>query len=60
MLDALPLCHQWCYSIVREAIAGGHGSFRREWQDGGEARAERTSRWLSDHAEALRAGLLTP
>ena len=58
LIEALPECHRWCYSIVCAAVAEGHGSFSRLWHDGGGAQcAERTGRWLSQCAPTLRTAL---
>ena len=57
VVQALPECHRWCYSIVRAAVAEGHPAFSRQWRDGGTHRAERTGRWLIRAAPQLRAAL---
>ena len=51
--------HEWCYAIVRSAVADGHETFGRMWHDGGRQRAERTRRWIADHRDQMRAALDT-
>jgi len=60
LADVLPLTHEWCYRIVRRAVAGGHETFERMWRDGGRIRAERTQSWLMTHADAIRAAVCRP
>lgn len=57
MVDAVVHTHEWCYAIVREAVAAGHPTFGFEWSaGGGRLRARRTRDWLASHAtEMLRA-----
>ena len=57
LVEALPECHRWCYSIVREAIADGHATFTHQWRTGGAHRAERTGRWLAQSAPQLLTAL---
>jgi hypothetical protein len=57
MVEALVPCHDWCYGVVRRAVASGHDVFGLYWRDGGESRAERTRRWLATHGPDLRAAL---
>jgi hypothetical protein len=57
MVEAFVPCHDWCYSVVRRAVASGHEAFGLYWREGGELRAERTRRWLATHASELRASL---
>jgi len=41
--DRAPVhAHDWCYDIVRDAVAGGHEKFGRIWREGGRVRADRT------------------
>lgn len=56
-VDAAPCCHEWCYSVVLDAVASGHRTFGREWRLGGRQRAERTGRWLSQQAPRIRTAL---
>lgn len=56
--DALAPAHEWCYRIVRRAVAGGHQTFERVWREGGDARAQRTQHWLVTHKDAIRAAVL--
>ena len=57
MVEAFVPCHDWCYSVVRRAVASGHEAFGLYWRRDGEARAERTNRWLATHGVELRAAL---
>ena len=57
MVEAFVPCHDWCYSVVRRAVASGHEAFGLYWRAGGGSRAERTRRWLAAHGSDLRAGL---
>jgi hypothetical protein len=57
VVDALVHTHDWCYGVVRTAVAGGHEPFGRMWNEGGELRAERTRRWLAQHGAQMRAVL---
>jgi hypothetical protein len=57
--DAVLHAHEWCYAIVRSAVADGHQTFGRIWHDGGRQRAARTRRWLAAHREQMRAALDT-
>jgi mannitol 2-dehydrogenase len=54
MVDA----HDWCYRVVRDAVAGGHEAFGRMWRGGGERRAVRTRRWLAATHEPMRAAVV--
>src|ERR671915_1597155 len=49
--------HERCYRVVRTALGGGHETFGRMWREGGQARTERTRRWLASHRRPKRAGL---
>lgn len=55
LADALVPAHEWCYRIVRRAIADGHETFERMWREGGRGCALRTHRWLVANREAIRA-----
>jgi hypothetical protein len=57
LADALAPAHEWCYRIVRRAVAGGHETFERMWQEEGRARAQRTHQWLVTHRHAIRAAV---
>lgn len=57
LIDAMVPCHDWCYQIVRDAVASGHGTFRRYWLGGGRRSEQDTRRWLSTHTAQLRAAL---
>jgi hypothetical protein len=57
VVDAMVTAHEWCYDIVRAAVAGGHPTFERIWRDGGSTRAERTVSWLESNAPRMRAAL---
>jgi phosphotransferase family enzyme len=57
VVEAAVPTHQRCYRVVRAALGDGHETFGRMWRDGGEARAERTQRWLASHGRQMRAAL---
>ena len=57
VVEALPYAHDWCYDIVRTAVAGGHATFGDLWRTGGRLRAQRTHAWLASHADEMRAAL---
>jgi Phosphotransferase enzyme family len=57
MVEAFVPCHDWCYAVVRRAVASGHETFGLYWRDGGELRAERTRRWLATHGLDIAAAL---
>jgi hypothetical protein len=57
MVDAMVHCHDWCYEIVRLAVASGHEAFGLYWSQGGKPRAERTRRWLATRAPEMRGAL---
>ena len=57
MIDAIVECHDWCYRIVRDAVAGGHQAFGDQWNHRGEQRAGRTRRWLTMRIPEMRASL---
>ena len=57
VVEAMPHAHDWCYDIVRTAVAGGHATFGGMWRGGGRMRAERTHGWLMSHAGEMRAAL---
>ena len=50
MLDA----HDWCYGVVRTAIADGHQPFREMWHAGRRGLAQRT-RLDDGHGDEMRA-----
>ena len=58
LADAVVPAHEWCYRIVRRAVADGHETFGRMWHDGGQRCAQRTHQWLVAHQEAIRATVL--
>jgi hypothetical protein len=57
MVDAMVHCHDWCYTVVRDAVASGHEAFGLYWDQGGSERTERTQRWLATRGPELRAAL---
>jgi hypothetical protein len=57
VVDAMVAAHEWCYDIVRAAVANGHSTFERIWHDGGCRRAERTVTWLATHGAHMRDAL---
>jgi hypothetical protein len=57
LVEAMVDAHDWCYSIVRRAVAAGHEGFGLYWVGGGKPRAERTRRWLARHGPQMRRAL---
>jgi hypothetical protein len=57
VVDAMVDAHDWCYRVVRDAVAAGHEPFGRMWHGGGAERAVRTRAWLAAHADEMRAVL---
>jgi hypothetical protein len=57
MIEAFVPCHNWCYGVVRRAVAAGHEVFGPYWRAGGESRTERTRHWLATHGADMRAAL---
>ena len=57
VIEAMVDSHDWCYDIVRGAVAAGHEAFGLYWRGGGKPRAERTRRWLANHAPQMRSAL---
>lgn len=57
VVDAMVHTHDWCYSVVRSAVSGGHAALGQMWCAGGEARARRTRSWLASHADEMRSAL---
>lgn len=57
VVDALVSTHDWCYAIVRRAVADGHEVFERDWHAGGAVRADRTRAWLAANDRVLRTAL---
>lgn len=57
VVEAAVHTHDWCYAVVREAVAGGHVPFGRMWREGGEGRARRTRRWLASNGPQMLAAL---
>jgi hypothetical protein len=55
VIDAMVHTHDWCYAVVRKAVADGHVQFRLLWRGEGERRATRTRRWLVSHDAQMRA-----
>ena len=53
-IDALLPAQEWCYDVVRAAVASGHPTFGHVWRGGGRLRSERTRRWISEHDAELR------
>ena len=54
VIDALMPAQEWCYDVVRAAVASGHPTFGRVWRGGGRLRADRTRRWIAEHDAELR------
>ena len=59
VVDAAVHTHDWCYDIVRDAVADGHETFGRIWREGGRMRADRTRDWLAAQGPQMRAALST-
>jgi Phosphotransferase enzyme family len=57
MVEAFVPCHEWCYAVVRRAVASSHEAFGLYWRGGGASRAKRTHRWLATHGAELRRAL---
>ena len=57
MIEAMVDAHDWCYAIVRNAVAAGHEAFGLYWRAGGKPRAERTRQWLATHAPQMKTAL---
>jgi hypothetical protein len=57
VVEAAVPAHERCYRVVRAALGGGHETFGRMWREGGQAREERTRRWLASHRWQMRAAL---
>ncbi len=57
LIEAIVDTHDWCYEIVRHAVAAGHEAFGLSWAGGGKPRADRTRRWLATHAPEMRSAL---
>lgn len=54
---AMVHAHDWCYGVVRNAVAAGHQPFGRMWHGGGAGRATRTRTWLTANGDAIRRAL---
>ena len=57
VVEAAVPAHERCYRVVRAALGGGHEMFGRMWREGGQAREQRTRRWLASHRRQMRAVL---
>src|ERR671922_734104 len=57
VVEAAVPAHERCYHVVRAALGGGHETFGPMWREGGQAREERTRRWLVSHRRQMRAVL---
>jgi hypothetical protein len=57
LVEAVAICHRWCYAIVRDAVRAGHETFTAQWRGGDRARAARTGRWLGAQAPQMRRAL---
>lgn len=57
VIGALVPAHEWCYDVVRAAVARGHPTFRPMWHGGGRLRAERTQRWIAEHDAEMREAI---
>jgi len=59
-VDAIIHTHDWGYGVVRDAVADGHRTFARVWQDGAQSRAERARRWIASHRPQMQDALRLP
>jgi hypothetical protein len=57
VVDAMVDAHDWCYRVVRAAVAAGHEPFGRMWHEGGATRAVRTRNWIAAHSRAIGTAL---
>jgi thiamine kinase-like enzyme len=57
VIDAMVHTHDWCYEVVRKAVARGHVQFGLLWRGEGERRAMRTRQWLASHDAQMRADI---
>ena len=57
VVDAMLHAYDWCYDIVRAAVADGHETFERIWHGGGRLRSERTRQWIATHGVPMRDAL---
>jgi hypothetical protein len=60
VIDAVLPAHDWCYEIVRGAVANDHETFKRMWREGGEERTDRTRRYIVSHRRQIQAVLGGP
>jgi hypothetical protein len=58
VVEALPPAQEWCYDVVRAAVARGHETFGQAWQHGVGPLADRTRDWLCSHGSEIRAALM--
>jgi hypothetical protein len=52
-VDAIIHTHDWGYDVIRDAVASGHRTFARVWEDGARSQAERTRAWIATHRREL-------
>lgn len=57
VVDSMVHTHDWCYRVVRAAIAAGHEPFAQMWHGGGATRALRTRNWIAGHGDAMCTAL---
>jgi hypothetical protein len=57
VVEAVVDAHDWCYDVVRAAVADGHPTFARYWRAEGRVKAERTRRWLAGHGHQMRGAI---
>jgi len=57
VVDAAIQTHERCYRVVRTALGCLHETFGRMWREGGQARADRTRRWIASHGRQMRTVL---
>jgi hypothetical protein len=58
VVDAMVHAHDWCYRVVRSAIAAGHPAFAQMWHQGGARRTDRTRSWIDTHSQEMRGALI--
>jgi len=58
LVDAAELNHTWCMDYVRRGAETGHPWFHQRWTTGESDLTDRTNRWFTTEAEALRRALL--
>jgi hypothetical protein len=57
VVEAAIHAHERCYRVIGAALGRGHETFARMWREGGEARTDRTRRWIASHRREMRTAL---